>query len=86
MWHYRQFGMKALVAKGTRAEAIRYAEEGRSRSDSPAAIACACEEVLLSSGLIDEAYRRYGLDANQAGTYLATFRAVAKKYPHKLAS
>jgi len=42
-----------------------------------------CEEILLSSGLVDEAYERYGLRANQAGTYLATFRAVATKYPHK---
>ena len=33
--------------------------------------------------LIDEAYVRYGLRANQAGTYLATYRVVAKKYPHK---
>jgi len=28
-------------------------------------------------------YRRYGLAANQGGTYLATFRAVTTKYPHK---
>jgi hypothetical protein len=83
MWHYRQYGVKALAAKGKKAEAIRYAEEGRGLNDSPVAIARACEEVLLSSGLIDEAYKRYGLEANQAGTYLATFRAVAKKYPHK---
>ena len=39
--------------------------------------------MLLSSGLADEAYEKYGLVANQAGTYLAWFRAVAKKYPHK---
>ena len=45
-----------------------------------------CEEILLSSGLVDEAYARYGLRANQGGTYLATFRAVVKKYPHKPAS
>jgi len=83
MWHYRQYGMKALAAQGKNAEAIRYAEEGRGLNDSPEAIARACEEVLLSSGLVDEAYRRYGLAANQAGTYLATFRAVAKKYPSK---
>lgn len=86
MWHYRQYGVKALAAKGEKAEAIRYAEEGRGLNDSSIAIARACEEVLLSSGLIDEAYKRYGLEANQAGTYLATFRAVAKKYPHKPAS
>ena len=39
--------------------------------------------MLLSSGLVDEAYKKYGLVANEAGTYLAWFRAVAKKYPHK---
>ncbi len=83
MWHYRQYGVKALAAMGRKAEAIRYAEEGRGLNDSPVAIARACEEVLLSSGLADEAYERYGLVANQAGTYLAWFRAVAKKYPHK---
>jgi len=86
MWHYRQYGVKALAAKGKKADAIRYAEEGRGLNDSPVAIARACEEVVLSSGHIDEAYERYGLEANQAGTYLATFRAVAKKYSHKPAS
>ena len=33
--------------------------------------------------MADEAYRRYALGANQAGTYLATFRAICRKYPHK---
>ena len=85
LWHHRQYGVRALAAQGKKAEAIRYAED-RGLNDSPIAIARACEEVLLSSGLVDEAYERYGLEANQAGTFLATFRAVAKKYPHKLAS
>jgi hypothetical protein len=85
MWQDRKYGMHALAAKGQKAEAIRYAEDVRGLNDSPIAIARACEEVLLSSGLVDEAYRRYGLVANQADTYLATFRAVAKKYPHKRA-
>lgn len=40
--------------------------------------------ILLSSGLVDEAFARYGADANRAATYLATFRAVAKKYATKL--
>lgn len=83
MWHYRQYGVKGLLAQGKKADAIRYAEQ-RDINDSPVAIARVCEEVLLSSGLADEAYRRYGLVANQGGTYLATFRAVCKKYPHKL--
>jgi len=85
MWHDRQYGVKALSAQGKNAEAIRYAEEGRGLNDSRIAIARACEELLLSSGLADEAYRRYGLTANQSETYLATFRAVAKKYAHKAA-
>ena len=83
MWDYRQYGVKALSAKGKSAEAVHYAEEGRGLNDSPLAIARACEELLLSTGRVDEAYDRYGLVANQGGTYLATFRALAKKYPHK---
>jgi hypothetical protein len=73
MRHYRQYGVKALSAQGKKAEAIRYAED-RGLNDSPIAIARACEELLLSSGLVDEAYQRYGLTANQGSTYLATFR------------
>ena len=83
MWHYRKYAVKALAAMGKKAEAIRHAEESRGLNDSPVAIARACQGVLLSSELAEEAYRRYGLEANRAGTYLAWFRAVAKKYPHK---
>ncbi len=83
MWHYRQYGVKALAAMGRKAEALRYAEGSHGLNDSPIAIARACEEILLSSGLADEAYRRYGLVAAQANTHLARFRKVAKKYPHK---
>jgi hypothetical protein len=30
-----------------------------------------------------EAYERYAISANRAGTYLATFRGIAKKYPER---
>jgi hypothetical protein len=86
MWCYRQYGVKAFAAQGKTAEAIRYAEDGCGLNDNPVAIARGCEEVLLSAGLADQAYERYGLEANRAGTYLAWFRAVAKKYPHKTAA
>jgi len=82
-WHDRRWGVKALAAMGNKAEAIRYAEESRGRNDPSWLIAQACEEILLSSGLLDEAYRRYALEANQGTTNLATFRAIAKKYPNK---
>ena len=45
-------------------------------NDSPVAIDRACEEILLSSGLHDEAYRQYGLTVNRGGTNLATFRNI----------
>ena len=86
IWPYKEWAVKALIAQGKRAEALRYAEGCRNPWASDIAIDRLCEEILLSSGMIEEAYSRYGLRANQAGTYLATFRAVAKKYPHKPAS
>jgi hypothetical protein len=83
IWHYRQYGVKALAAMGRPADAVRYAEDGRGLNDSPVAIARVCEDILLSTGRRDEAYRRYGLIANQAATYAAWFRAVRKKYPER---
>ncbi|WP_028232700.1 hypothetical protein [Paraburkholderia mimosarum] len=82
-WHYRRWGVKALVAMGMKAEAIAYAEATRGRNNPEGLIAEACEEILLSSGLADEAYKRYAHQANQGSTYLATFRAIVKKYPRK---
>lgn len=82
-WYDRRWGVKALTAMGKKAEAIRYAEESRGLNDPGWQIAQACEAILLSSGLHDEAYRRYALEANQGTTHLARFRAITKKYPHK---
>jgi hypothetical protein len=86
IWPYKRWAVKALAAMGKKAEAIRYAESCRSPWASDQNIDAVCENILLSSGLIDEAYARFGLTANRAGTYLATFRAVAKKYPNKSAA
>jgi hypothetical protein len=75
--------LSALYRAERYQDAIRYAEASRDSWRSDSAVDRLCEEIVLSCGLADEAYRRYGLDANRAGTYLATFRAVARKYPHK---
>jgi hypothetical protein len=83
IWSYRSWAVKALAAMGKKSEAIRYAEASRGSWTSDSAVDRLCEEIVLTSGLADEAYRRYGLRANRAGTYLATFQAVARKYPHK---
>lgn len=81
-WNYHKWAFKALVAEGKRAEALRYAESHRGINDGYA-IDRACEELLLGSGLADEAYSRYALRTNQQTTYLATFRSMTMKYPHK---
>jgi len=86
MWHYRRWAVMALAALGRKAEAIQYAESCRDPWTPDSEVDAICEEILLSSGLVEEAYTRYGLQANRAGTYLATYRAVAKKYPHKKAA
>ncbi|MFC1661240.1 hypothetical protein ACFL3S_07270 [Gemmatimonadota bacterium] len=80
-WPYRQYGVRALVSLGRKAEALRYAEASRERDGAPGPISRACEEILLSSGLAEEAYGRYAIEANRRSTYLATFRAIAGKYP-----
>lgn len=82
-WHYRQWGVKALSAMGRKDEALQYAEDSRGINESPSEIARACEEILLSDGLSEEAYRRYAIEANRKTTNLATFRAIAQKYPDK---
>ena len=82
-WQDRRWGVKALVALGRKSEALRYAESSRGRNQPNVEIAQAGEEILLSSGLRDEAYRRYAIQANQCTTNLNTFRAIAKKYPDK---
>jgi len=83
IWPYKRWAVKALVAMGRKAEAIKYAESCRSPWASDRDIDALCEEILLSSGLVDAAYERYGVRAHRGTTYLATFRAVAKTYPHK---
>lgn len=64
-------------------EAIAYAEAPRGLNQSPIAIAAACGEVLLGAGRVEEAYRRYALEATRGTSYLATYRALARKYPEK---
>ena len=83
MWHYRQWGVRALATIGKKDEALQYAEDSRGINESPYAIARACEEILLSDGLWDEAYRSYAIEANRKTTNLATFRAIVGKYPGK---
>jgi hypothetical protein len=82
-WDDRRWGVKALAAMGKKEEALRYAEDSRRPNAPSIAISSACEEILLATGMREEAYGRYAIEANQKPTYIATFRAIVKKYPHK---
>jgi hypothetical protein len=82
-WHYRRYGVEALLALGRKAEAVQYAEASRGLNQPDSRIDQACEQILISSGLHDEAYRRYGLSAAVGNSYIARFRSVAKRYPIK---
>ena len=83
IWPYKIWAVRALAAMGRKSEAIRYAESSRGPWTPDGEVDAICEDILLSSGSIDEAYEQYGLRANRGGTYLATFRSVARKYPHR---
>jgi hypothetical protein len=85
IWPYKAWVVKALAAMGERSEAIRYAESCRGPWTNDGQVSALCEEILLSAGLVDEAYARYGPMVPRGGTYLAIFRAVARKYPHRSA-
>ena len=82
-WPYRRWGVKAMAALGKPAEALQYAEASHGLNQPSGQITETCESILLAAGMHNEAYQRYALTANQRGTYLATFRAIIKKYPNK---
>lgn len=82
-WPDRKWGVKALLAMGKKAEALRFAEDSRGLNQPDLMISEACEEILLASGMAEEAYSRYAIEANQTTTCLATFRAIIKKYPNR---
>lgn len=82
-WHYRRYGVEALLALGRKADAVQYAEASRGLNQPDAVIDQACETILISSGLYEEAHQRYGLGAAVGNSFLARFRAVAKRYPIK---
>ncbi len=77
-----------MFHKGSAQIALRYAEGSRSKTgNDDMAIARACENLLLESGMSDEAYNRYAIAASgYESTYLTRFRALAKKYPGKAPS
>jgi len=82
-WAWRRWAVRAVAAQGRTEDALEMAESSRGPWASDLDIDQLGEDILRSSGRVEEAYERYGLTAHRAGTYLATFRAVARHYPAK---
>jgi hypothetical protein len=82
-WHYRRYGVQALLQLGRNTDALQYAKESCGLNDNHSQMDEACEDILLSSGLNEEAYRQYAIPRLISRPGLAAFRKVAKKYPEK---
>jgi tetratricopeptide (TPR) repeat protein len=83
IWPYLIWGARVLAARGQIDEAIAYARDRAGINTSEEALARFAEDLLLKAGRRAEAFDQYALRANQAHTHLATFRALAKKYPER---
>ncbi len=81
-WTYHHFGVRALAAQEHMPEALEYAKEAGANTEG-VVVAKLCEELLLDKGLVDDAYRLYGLKASETNTYHAWYRAILTKYSHK---
>jgi hypothetical protein len=83
-WHWHRFGAEALARQGAWDAAIAYADGCRSpQGYVERRIDRFCEDVLIKSGRVDEAYHRYGLTAATGPTYLAIFRETIMRYPDR---
>jgi hypothetical protein len=82
-WPFQRWAVKALASVGRTEEALGVVDEIDGNGGYDLDAYRLGEEILLAADRAAEAYRRYGLRAVSAGTNLAYFRAVARKYPHK---
>jgi len=80
-WHDQQWAAKALAARGDVDGAVNLMEGLRSRHAPDRALSAVAEQLLLDAGRVDEAYARYAIQATSAHTNIATYRAIAKRYP-----
>lgn len=82
LWPERQFGVRALAARGEVDAAIAYAAASNPLGHAYAReIARVCEEVMLAAGRREEAYRRFAFSAWARQNCLQSFKALARGYP-----
>ena len=82
-WWYDSWGVKALAAMGKGDEAIRYAEAHLGLKDDRSEAARLCEEILLDQRLGEEAYHRYGFEANRTPCDPRTLTRAARDFVFK---
>jgi hypothetical protein len=78
--NYRAYAARALAAMGRIDEAISMIEDNRGLNDSDYHVARICEPILLAVGRTQQTFLEYGFEANRMSTFLATYRALRKKY------
>jgi tetratricopeptide (TPR) repeat protein len=81
IWPYLIWGGRVLAARREVDEAIAYLQRRAGTNTPEGALARFAEDVLLQAGRRAEAYACHAIAANQANSRLATYRAIAKKYP-----
>lgn len=80
-WHDQQWKAKVHAARGDVDGAIRVIEAMRGPHAPGAALSALAEQMLHEAGRSEEAYARYAIAAHSAHTHVATYRAIAKRYP-----
>lgn len=81
IWPYLKWGGRVLASRGRADEAIAYMASRAGINTPLGALARFAEKVLLDAGRRAEAYEKHAIEANPGASRLATFRAIAKKYP-----
>lgn len=87
VWPERQFGVRALAARGELDAALAYAAASNPLGHRHAQdIARVCEAVLLAAGRREAAYRQFAVLAHTRQNCRQTFEALLRSYPEVRAS
>ena len=81
IWSYAVWDGRVHAARGDIDGAIAYMKRKAGINTPIGAMARFGEEILRDAGRSAEAYGHYAIEANQANSRIATYRAIAKKYP-----
>lgn len=81
-WDDQVWVARVRQARGDIDGAVQFLEGLRSPWTPELAIAQIAEQMLIDAGRSEEAYSRFAITAADANTYIARYRAIAKRYPH----